>query len=80
MASVTFAVSATLKSSLEHFSWVNWSEVAREEVMKDLKKSEELQRFLKIVAKSKFTEKDAVLLSEKVKASLHQRLKKEGLL
>ena len=33
MASVTFAVDGELKSRLEKFLWVNWSEVARENLL-----------------------------------------------
>lgn len=80
MGSVTFSVDEELKADLDHFSWVNWSEVARAEILKDLERSSDLEKFLKIVSKSKFTEKDAELLSTKVKASMHKRLKEEGLI
>lgn len=33
MASVTFAIDDELKSKLEKFPWVNWSEVARENLL-----------------------------------------------
>ena len=32
MASLTFAVDEQLKSDIEYFCWVNWSEVNREEL------------------------------------------------
>ena len=80
MGSVTFSVDEGLKSDLDHFSWVNWSEVARAEILKDLERSSDLEKFLKIVSKSKFTEKDAELLSVKVKESMHKRLKEKGLI
>lgn len=78
MASITLAVDDALKADMDHFSWVNWSEVAREEVSKRLEHNESLEKFLKIISKSKFTEKDAELLSLKVKESMHRKLKKEG--
>lgn len=34
MASMTFVVDKQLKRDIEHFSWVNWSEVNREELNK----------------------------------------------
>ncbi|MFH0978588.1 MAG: hypothetical protein V1837_04770 [Candidatus Woesearchaeota archaeon] len=34
MASITFALDTELKSRLEKFPWVNWSELAREELLK----------------------------------------------
>jgi hypothetical protein len=36
MASLTLSVSDEMKSNLKVFLWVNWSEIAREEVMKKL--------------------------------------------
>lgn len=36
MASLTISVSEELKNRLKNFSWVNWSEIAREESMKKL--------------------------------------------
>lgn len=36
MASVTLSLSEQFKEELKHFSWVNWSEIAREETMKKL--------------------------------------------
>ena len=37
MPTVTLTVPDTLKSELIRFSWVNWSEVAREELVKQEK-------------------------------------------
>lgn len=34
MVSITLSVADRLKAALRHFSWVNWSEIAREEVRK----------------------------------------------
>ena len=34
MAGLTLQLEAEFKSWLEHFSWVNWSAIAREEVLK----------------------------------------------
>ena len=36
MASLTLSVSEEFKSRLKNFSWVNWSEIAREETLKKL--------------------------------------------
>ncbi|MEK6807815.1 MAG: hypothetical protein AABX75_02180 [Nanoarchaeota archaeon] len=36
MTSVTLSVSEEVKAELKQFQWVNWSEVAREEVTKKL--------------------------------------------
>lgn len=55
MASVTFAIPDSVKSEMKKLSWVNWSELVREEILKRenllklLKKleSEEEQEFIK---------------------------------
>ncbi len=36
MTSITLSVSEEFKEELKQFSWVNWSEIAREETMKKL--------------------------------------------
>ena len=36
MASLTLSISEEFKTQLKLFSWVNWSEIAREETMKKL--------------------------------------------
>ena len=80
MVSVTLTIDDVIKSKIDRLSWVNWSELVREEISEDLKKSAALAKFLEIVSKSKFTEKDADLLSEKVRASMHKRLREKGLI
>ena len=34
MASITFAIDENLKNRIERFSWVNWSELTRENLIK----------------------------------------------
>jgi len=60
--------------------WVNWSEIAREEAFKKLEEEKALEKFRAIVTKSKLTERDSEELAEKVKLSMHKRLKKNGLI
>ncbi len=36
MASLTLSVGEEFKGDLKEFSWINWSEIAREEAMKKL--------------------------------------------
>ena len=80
MPTITLTVPDNLKSELNRFSWVNWSEVAREALVKEDKLREAYEEFRRIVSKSKLTEKDALELGNKVKASMHKRLKEEGLI
>ena len=75
MPTVTLTVPDDLKSELNRFSWVNWSEVAREELVKQEKLREAYEQFKKIVSKSKLTEKDALELGRKVNESMHKRYK-----
>ena len=75
MPTVTLTVPDDLKSELIRFSWVNWSEVAREELVKQEKLREAYEQFKKIVSKSKLTEKDALELGRKVNESMHKRYK-----
>jgi hypothetical protein len=80
MASVTFAIPDKVKSDMKELSWVNWSEVGREEMIKQEERRKLFEEFKKIVSKSKFTERDAERLSEKVKKSMHDNLVKKGLI
>ncbi len=43
MAGITIQLDEKSKSEIEHFSWVNWSELAREEVLK----KEIFERYIK---------------------------------
>ncbi len=79
MPTLTLTVPDEIKEKLKKLSWVNWSEIAREELIKKKKKLEALQEIEKIISKSKFTEKDAEELSRKVKESMHKNLKDKGL-
>lgn len=79
MPTVTLTIEDEVKSELKRFSWINWSEVAREELLRQEKTREAFEQFKKIVSKSKLKEKDAEEFAEKVKSAMHKRLKAEGL-
>ena len=59
MSTVTITIPESVKSELGHFSWVNWSEAAKEEFIKkqkligllDLKESKEEKEFIEWAAK-----------------------------
>ena len=63
MVSVTLKISNEFKAMINKLSWINWSEIAREEALKKLEEEEALQKFRVIVSKSKFTEEDAEALA-----------------
>lgn len=76
MPTVTLTVPDDVKSELNRFSWVNWSEVAREALTHEEGLRDAFDEFKRIVSKSKLTEKDALELGRAVKKSLHERYKK----
>ena len=80
MVSVTLKITNNFKAIVDKLSWINWSEMAREEVLKKLEEEKALEKVRAIVAKSELTEEDAEELAEKVKLSMHKRLKKKGLI
>ena len=80
MVSVTLKITNEFKAMINKLSWINWSEITREEALKKLEEEQALQKFREIVSKSKFTEEDAKELAEKVNLSMHKRLKKKGLI
>lgn len=76
MPSVTLTIPEDVKSELKEFSWINWSEVAREEFIEQKKNRESFEQFKKIVSKSKLTEENALKLAGEVNKGMHKKLKK----
>ena len=76
MASVTFALPDNVKAEMKRLSWINWSELARLEILERLKQEQEIEEFRRIVSKSKLTEKQAQKLAEEVNRSLAKRYEK----
>lgn len=80
MVSVTLRVSDSFKKMLDSLPWVNWSEIAREEIQQKLSEEKKLKKLKKLVSNSEFTEEDADELAEQVKQSMHKKLKDDGLI
>ena len=80
MVSVTLKITNNFKAIVNKLPWINWSEMAREEVLKKIEEEKALEKVRAIISKSKLTEEDAEELAEKVKLSMHKRLKKKGLI
>ena len=76
MASVTFALPDNVKAEMKRLTWINWSELARLEILERLKQEQEIEEFRRIVSKSKLTEKQAQKLAEEVNRSLAKRYEK----
>lgn len=79
MVSITLNISKELKQLIDQLPWVNWSEVAREEVRAKLREEQELKHIKSLLRKSTFTEEDAEELASKVKQNMHKNLKEKGL-
>ena len=75
MASITFAVDEELKSRMGKFSWINWSELAREELLEKDKLHELLKR-LESKEEQEFI-KWSVELGRKAKKDSFKRLLSE---
>jgi len=80
MVSLTLKITNDFKALIDKLTWINWSELARDEVQKKLEEERSVETFKKIIAKSRLTQEDADRLSENVKQSMHQRLKRKGLI
>jgi chromosome condensin MukBEF MukE localization factor len=80
MVSVTLKITNNFKAIVDRLPWINWSEMAREETLKKIEEEKALEKVKTIISKSKLTEEDAEELAEKVKLSMHKRLKRKGLI
>jgi len=79
MVSITISLDDKTKKEMEKFSWINWSEVARDILLERIKKQEKLERLKKILENSELTEKDIMELSKKACRGRFKELKKKGL-
>lgn len=70
MVNVTLAVPEELKKEMEKFKIINWSEVAREAIVKKILQLKILQSFSK---DSELTEEDALRLGKEVNKALAKR-------
>jgi hypothetical protein len=73
MGTVTITLSEGIKAELKRFSWVNWSEIVRLETLKRLQQEKEIERFRKIVSKSKLTQEQAEEFANEVKEGMAKR-------
>ncbi len=76
MVSITVSLDDELKSRLGKFSWVNWSEVAREEFLNKVKRDEKFKRFEELLKNSKMTDELVLKLADELKKKI---AKKHGL-
>ena len=76
MVSIALKISDEFKTMINKLPWVNWSGLARDEVIKQLELDEEFKEFKRIVSKSKLTEEDALKLAKEVNKGMRKKLKK----
>jgi hypothetical protein len=85
MASITISVSEEFKNRLREFLWVNWSEIARKEVIKKLifekylKTKELSDREWAFCEKIDWHPVDELPLREEFKKELGKRRKEKGI-
>ena len=64
MVNITLAVSTEMKSEMDQFPEMNWSEIARAAIKERL---EMMEKFRKFTEKSTITEEEAVKLGRELK-------------
>ena len=74
MPTITLSVSEELKRDMDKIKFVNWSAVARDAIRE---KAAQLRILESIAAKSKLSEKDALLMGKKINKALHERYLKQ---
>ncbi len=85
MTSITLPISEAFKTELKKFSWINWSEIAREETMKKLIFENYLKNRTVSDEEWEFCEKidwhpvDELPLKEEFKKELAQRKKEKSI-
>jgi hypothetical protein len=75
MVNLTLAVPKEMKSDMDEFPEINWSEVARQAIAQKLRDLHFLKR---MKSKSTLTEEDAVALGRKVNRALAKRYTETG--
>lgn len=74
MVSVSLAIRDELKAKMSRFSWINWSEVAREEAIKQEERIELFNELEELTKDSKLTDEDCLRLGRLIKKGVSKRL------
>jgi len=77
MGTVTLTLSDKKIAELKQFSWVNWSEIARIELLKEAKRQKAFDEAEKILKKSTLTEKDVQNIADESSLALAKRYKEK---
>ena len=73
MATATLTVSDDVKEELNNFSWINWSEIARESFLERLRRDKAFEKFDEILKNSKMTDELAFKLADELKKKVAKR-------
>lgn len=79
MVSITISLDEKSRKEMQKFSWINWSEVARNILLERLKKQEKLEKLKSLLENSELSEEDIIELSKKARKGRFKELKKKGL-
>ncbi len=79
MVSITISLDEKSRKEMQKFSWVNWSEVARNILLERLKKQEKLEKLKSLLENSELSEEDIIELSKKARKGRFKELEKKGL-
>ena len=74
MPSVTFSVPDKVKSEMREFPWMNWSELVREEALKQEERAKLFEELDELTKNSTLTDKDCEEFARRVKKRLRKEL------
>ena len=75
MVSLSSTIPNELKVRMDKFSWVNWSELAREEFIAKEQRVNLFKKLEELTKGSKLTDEDIMVLSKKVRKGRFKELK-----
>ncbi len=73
MATATLTIPDEVKAELKQFSWVNWSEVVKEELIEKSERDEKFKRFDKLLKDSRLTDELVFRLADELKKKVAKR-------
>ena len=79
MVSITLTIDEKSKQDMQQFSWVNWSEVARNIFLNRIKKQTQLEKIKELLKDSEVSDKDVLEWSRKARKGRFKELQKKGL-
>ncbi|MFH0875596.1 MAG: hypothetical protein V1859_06675 [archaeon] len=78
MVSITFSVDDKFKSEMDKFSWVNWSDFARDIFLRRIRREEALRKLNELMKDSDLSDEMAMQLGEELKDRVYKRIKSES--